>query len=79
MTPEQSVLSKIMALFAYEEITLQHVLGFRVDAYFPRYKVYKETDEQGHNNRDISYEIERQKAVEKEFGCKFIMINWENP
>ena len=27
------------------------------------------------NNRDISYEIERQKAIEKELDCKFIRIN----
>ena len=34
-----------------------------------------EIDEQGHNDRDIDYEIERQKAIEKELGCKFIRID----
>ena len=34
-------------------------------AYFPKYKLAIEIDEQGHHNRNIDYEIERQKAVEK--------------
>ena len=34
-----------------------------------------EVDEQGHNDRDIDYEIERQKALEKKLSCEFIRIN----
>ena len=34
-----------------------------------------EIDEAGHQNRDINYEIQRQKAIEEELGCKFIRIN----
>ena len=35
MTQEQSILSKIVTLFAIEEIILQHnVFGYRTDAYF---------------------------------------------
>ena len=65
-----------MALFATEKLILRHnVLGYRIDAYFPKYKLAIEIDEQGHNNRDIDYEIERQKTLEKEFNCKFIRIN----
>ena len=65
-----------MTLFAAEEIILQHnILGYRTDAYFPKYKLAIEVDEQGHNDRDIDYEIKRQKAIEKEFGCEFITIN----
>ena len=76
MTQEQSVLSKIVTIFAAEDLTLQHnVVGYRIDAYFPQYKLAIEVDEQGHNSRDINYEIERQKALEKEIGCKFIKIN----
>ena len=37
MTQEQSILSKIVTLFAAERITLQHnVLGYRIDAYFSK-------------------------------------------
>ena len=76
MTQEQSILLKIVALFATEKIILQHnVLGYRIDAYFPNYKSAIEGDEQGHNSRDVDYEIERQKALEKELGCKFIIIH----
>ena len=66
MTQEQSILSKIVTSFAAEEIMLQHnVLGYRIDAYFPEYKLAIEVDEQGHNDRDINYKIERQKAIKR--------------
>ena len=65
-----------MTLFETEEIILQHnVLGFRIDAYFSKYKLAVEVGEQGHKDRNIDYEIQRQKALEKEFGCEFIRIN----
>ena len=76
MTQEQSILSKIVTIFAVEEIILQHnVLGYRIDAYFPKYKLAIEIDEQGHNDRDIDYEVERQKSIEKEIGCELNRIN----
>ena len=31
--------------------------------------------ELGHNGRDIDYEIQRQKILEKELDCEFIRIN----
>ena len=69
-------MSKTVTLFAAEKIILQHnVLDYRTDAYFPKYILATEVDEQGHNDRDIDYEIESQKAIEKEFGCKLIRIN----
>ena len=37
ITHEQSILSKIVALFATEKIVLQdNVVGYRIDAYFPK-------------------------------------------
>ena len=63
MTQEQSILSKIGTIFAAEEIIRKrNVLGCRIDAYFPKYKLPIEVDDQGHNGRDIDYEIERQKS-----------------
>ena len=57
MTQEQSILLKIVTLFAAEEIILQHiVLGCRIDGYFPKYKLAIKVHEQGHNNRDIDYD-----------------------
>ena len=70
MTQEQSILSKIVTIFASEEIILRHnVLGYRIDAYFPKYKLAIEVDEQGYIDRNIDYEIERQNAIKKELGC----------
>ena len=33
------------------------------------------TDEKRHKDRNIDYEIKRQKVIEKELGCNFIRIN----
>ena len=64
MTQEQSILSKIVTLLAAEEMILQHnVLGYRIDAYLSKYRLAIEVDEQGH----IDNEIQRQKALEKQF------------
>ena len=35
-----------------------NVLGFRIDAYIPKYKLATEVGGQRHNDRDIDYEIE---------------------
>ena len=76
ITQEQSILSKIMRAFSTEEVSLQHiVLGYRIDAYFIKHKLAIEIDEQGYNNRNIDYEIKRQKAIKKELGCEFIRFN----
>ena len=76
MNQEQSILSKIVTVFADEEIILQyHVLGYRIDVYYFKFKLAIKVDEQGHNDRNIDYEIERQKAIENELGCEFIRIN----
>ena len=52
-----------------------NALAYRIYAYFPKYKLAIEVDEQGHNDRDINYEKRRQKAIEKELCCGFIGIN----
>ena len=51
------------------------VLGYQTDLYFHDYKLAVEIDEKDHQDRDISREIERQRALEKKLGCKFIRIN----
>ena len=76
MSQAQSILTKIKDSFPTEEILFQHfVLGYRIDAYFLEHKLAIEVDERGHNDRYLEYEIERQKALEKELDCKFIRIN----
>ena len=52
MTQEQSVLSKMKIMFSTEEILLQrNVLGYKIDAYFPKYNLVIEIDELGHKDR----------------------------
>ena len=53
----------------------EKVLGYEIDLYFHDYKLTLEIDKKDNQYRDISREIERQKPLEKELGCKFIRIN----
>ena len=48
---------------------------FRIDVYFTEYLLAVEVDEKGHTDRDLIFEEKRQKALEKNLGCKFIRIN----
>ena len=75
MTQEQSVLTILDTYFKTEEKIFQHfVLGYRIDMYIPEFKLAIEVDELGHCMRDLKSEIERQKRIEEELGCKFIRI-----
>ena len=44
------------------------------DSYFHDYKLPVEIDQYGDSDRSIDYEIERQKGIEQELGCRFIKI-----
>ena len=55
--------------------TQYSVLGYRIDLYFHKYRLAIEVDELGHTDRNLSNEIERQKALEEELNCVIIRIN----
>ena len=55
--------------------TQYSVLGYKIDLYFHEYKLAIKVDEWGHNDRNIDYEIQRQKVIEKKLGCVFTRIN----
>ena len=57
-----------------EKACKHNVLGYGIDLYFHDCKLAIETDENGHSDRNICYEIKRQKEIEQELGCKFIRI-----
>ena len=77
-TKEQSVLTKIMSSFEWENMQRQcNALGYRIDLYFHRYKLAIETNENGHSDRNINNKVKRQKVIEQELGCKFIRIDWD--
>ena len=65
-TKEQTVLESIKDIFEGEDMQIQYsILGYRIDLYFYEYTLAIEADELGHADRNFSYEIERQKALEK--------------
>ena len=73
---KQTVLESIKDAFEREDTQNQYtVIGYRTDLYFHEYKLATEVDELGHNDRNIDYEIQRQKALERELNCVFIRIN----
>ena len=50
---------------------------FKIDIYFSKYSLAVEIDKKG-DDRDIIFEVKRQKALEKKHNCKFIRINASN-
>ena len=73
---EQTVLESIKGAFEGEDMQTQYtVIGYRIGLYFHEYKLAIEVNECGHNDKNIDYEIQRQRAIEKVLGCMFIRIN----
>ena len=65
-----------MSSFKGENMQTQYNFsGYSIGVHFHDYKLPKEIDENGHSNRNIDYEIKRQKAIKRELGCKFIRID----
>ena len=76
LTKEQLVLRKIINSFEGENMQTQYnVLSYRIDLYFHDYEIAIEIHENGHSNRNIDYEIKRQKVIEQELGYKFFRID----
>ena len=75
LTKEQSIINKLLEMFSKEEILLQHlVLGYKIDAYFVKYKLAIEIDEHNHESRDDQKELSKN-AIKQKLGCIFIRIN----
>ena len=55
----------------------QYVLSYKIDLYFYNCQLAIEIDKNVLSNRNIDYEIKRQKAIEQELGCKFVRIDQE--
>ena len=72
----QTVINPIKDAFEGDDMQNQYsALGYRIDLYFHKHKLAIEVDELGHADRNLSNEIERQKALEKELDCVFIRIH----
>ena len=75
-TKEQTITNSMKDAFEGEYMQTQYtVIGYKIDLYFHECKLEIEVDELGHNDRNIDYEIQRQKALERELNCVFIRIN----
>ena len=73
---EQTQLESLKDAFEGENVQTNYkVLGHEIDLYFHDYKFAVDIDGNDYQDRDINREIERQKDLEKELGCKFIRIN----
>ena len=73
---ESSYLRIISVSFKTFSQIFQHQIGsYKIDLYFPEYKLAIEVDENGHIDRCPIYEQERQKYLKKYLGCKFIRFN----
>ena len=60
------MLTKIISSFEGKNIQMQHnVLGYRIDLYFHDYKIAIEIDKNRNSDRNIDYEIKRQKAMQQ--------------
>ena len=75
-TKEKTVLESIKDGFEREDMQTQYsALGYRNNLYFHKHKLAIEVDELGHADRNLSNEIEKQKALEIELDCVFIRNN----
>ena len=75
-TKEQTIINPIKDAFEGEDMQTQYtVIGYKVDLYFHKYNIAIEVDELGHNDRNLTYEIQRQQALERKLNCVFIRIN----
>ena len=73
---EQTVLETRKDAFEGENTQTEYsVLGYRIDLYFHDHELAIGNDELDHKHRDVNYEIQGQKTIEKQLGCKFVGIN----
>ena len=73
---ENDSIEIIMKTFHGEKMERQFKIGnYRIDLYFPEHKIAVECDEFDHIDRDINYEIFRQKFIEEQLQCTFVRYN----
>ena len=72
LTKQESVLRKIISLFEGQNIQTQcKVLSCRIDFYSYVYTLAIKIHENGHEDRNIAYQILK-KTIEQKLGCTFI-------
>ena len=75
-TKEQTVLKSTKDACEGKDMQTQYsVLDYWIDLYSHKHKRATEVDELGHADRNLGNKIKRQKTLEKELDCVFIIIN----
>ena len=70
---EPGTIFTIQKVFEGISMKQQFSVGsYRINLYFPEHKLAIECDEYDHKDRDIDYEIRRQKFIEGQLNSKFI-------
>ena len=75
---EQRTLLQIMQAFNGEDMQRQYPVSrgkYRIDLYFPKYKLAIKCDEFGHSDRPEGYDETRQEYIKNELNCRFIRYN----
>lgn len=76
ITKEQKTIGQIRRSFSHLRAIQQYAVPpYRIDLYFPDYKVAIECDEYGHRKYEKENEYKRQKYLEHELNCRFIRYN----
>ena len=67
------MLTKVIRSFEGENIQTQYnVLGYRIDLCFHDYELAIKIDENSHSDRNMDFELKRQKAIKQELGCELV-------
>ena len=73
---EAGTIYTIQKVFEGKSMKWQFSIGsYRIDLYFPEHKLAIECDDRDRKDRDINYEIRRQKFIEDQLNYKFIRYN----
>ena len=76
LSKEEEYIKYILESFDGEYMIRQFpVNNYRVDLYFPEYRLAIECDENGHSDRDQTSEETREMCIEDELKCSFIRFN----
>ena len=76
MSKENDSIEIITETFDGEEMIRQffYIGKYRIDLYFPANQLEIECDEFGHNNRDVSYEVNRQNSLKSRYNVSLFSI-----
>jgi len=77
---EQKYIGMIKEAFRHEHMKTQYsVSNYRIDLFFPKYRIAVECDEHGHRDRDPYEEQKREEHIKSKLSCVFLRFNPDIP